>query len=94
MYRKLLAAVVALFLVVGGLFADEVKGVFKKLDGNKVTVEVDGKATDYKVADKKVKNKKTNTEVSLTDVLGKWKEGDKGTFTVENGEVTKAKKEK
>lgn len=94
MYRKLLAALVALFLVVGGLFADEVKGVFKKLDGNKVTVEVDGKATDYKVADVKIKNKKTNTEVALTDVLGKWKEGDKGTFTVNNGEVTKAKKEK
>jgi hypothetical protein len=91
MFRKFFAAAVALMLVVGGLFADEIKGVFKKLDGGKVTIEVDGKATDYKVADVKVGKDK---DKSLSDVLGKWKEGQKGTFTVEKGELTMAKKEK
>ncbi len=94
MYRKLLASFVALVLAVGGLFAEEVKGVFKKLDGDKVTIEVDGKATDYKVADVKIKNKDGTKEFALTQALGRWKDGDKGVFVVENGEVRKAKKDK
>lgn len=93
MFRKFFAAVVAVMLVVGGLFADEIKGVFKKLDGGKVTIEVDGKASEYKVsADAKVKMK--DKEVALTDALGNWKDGQKGTFTVEGGTVVKAKKDK
>ena len=43
MFRKFFAAVVALTLVVGGLFADDIKGVFKKFEDGKVTVAVDGK---------------------------------------------------
>jgi hypothetical protein len=93
MFRKFLAVLVALMFVVGGLFADEIKGVFKKIDGGKVTIEVDGTAKDYKVSsDAKVKIK--DQEVSLTDALGKWKDGQKGTFTVDKDTVTKAKKDK
>jgi hypothetical protein len=95
MFRKFFAVVIASMLVVGGLFAEEVKGVFKKFADGKVTVEVDGKATDYKVStDAKVKVGKDNKEMLLTEIFGKWKEDTKGTFTVEKGEVTSAKKDK
>ncbi|MCE9530440.1 MAG: hypothetical protein K8T89_04815 [Planctomycetes bacterium] len=87
MFRKFFTAVVALVFVAGGLFADEIKGVFKKFEGGKVTVEVDGKTNEYKVGDAKVKIR--DKEVAISEALGKWKEGDKGTFTVEKGEVTK-----
>jgi len=92
MFRKFFTAVVASMFVVGGLFADEIKGVFKKFEGGKVTVEVDGKATDYKVGDAKIKIK--DKEVALTEMVGKYKDGDKVTVTVEKGEVTKISKEK
>ncbi len=93
MFRKFFAALVAMMLVVGGLFADNIMGVFKKFEDGKVTIEVDGKEKTYKVnADAKVKVK--DTEILLTDALKKWKDGQKGTFTVENDEVTKAKKGK
>ncbi|MCE9530441.1 MAG: hypothetical protein K8T89_04820 [Planctomycetes bacterium] len=92
MFRKFFTAVVALMFVVGGLFADEIKGVFKKFEGGKVTVEVDGKATDFKVGDAKQKVK--DKEVAISELLPKWKEGQKGTFTVEKGEVTNVKKDK
>ena len=93
MFRKFFAVLVALALIAGGLFADEIKGVFKKFDDGKVTVEVDGKAKTYKVSTTaKQKYKKEDTLV--TDILKNWKEGDKGTFTVDNEEVTKVAKEK
>ena len=93
MFRKFFAVLVALTLVAGGLFADDIKGVFKKFEDGKVTIEVDGKEKAYKVnADAKVKQK--DTEILLTDALKKWKDGQNGTFTVDKDEVTKAKKEK
>jgi hypothetical protein len=93
MVRKFFAALVALTLVVGGVFADDIMGVFKKFEDGKVTIDVDGKEKTYKVnADAKVKQK--DTEILLTDALKKWKDGQKGTFTVEKEEVTKAKKGK
>lgn len=93
MFRKFFAALVAMTLVVGGLFADEIKGVFKKFEDGKVTVEVDGKEKAYKVnADAKVKVK--DKEIALTDTFKAWKDGQKATFTVEKDEITKAKKEK
>ena len=55
MFRKFFAICAAAMLVAGGLFAEPISGVFKKVDGSKVTIEVDGKATDYKIADVKVK---------------------------------------
>ncbi len=95
MFRKFFAAVVALALVAGGLFAEEIKGVFKKFEDGKVTVSVDDKDKTYKVdKDAKVKVGKDQTEVSLTEAFGKWKEGQKGTFTVKDDVVTNAKKDR
>jgi hypothetical protein len=94
MFRKLLAVAVALMLVVGGLYAEDIKGEFVKVDGGKVTIKHDGKETSHKIADVKVKVGKDAKEVALSEALGKWKEGQKGTFTVEKDEVTKAQKER
>lgn len=97
MVRKFFAALVALTLVVGGVFADDIVGVFKKLEDGKVTIDVDGKEKTYKVnADAKVKigKKGDQKEVLLTDAFKNWKEGQKATFTVEKEEVTNAKKGK
>ena len=93
MFRKFFAAVVASMLVVGGLFADEIKGVFKKYDDGKVTISVDEKEKTYKV-DKDAKVKVKKDDVLLTEALSKWKEGQKATFTVDKDVVTGAKKEK
>ena len=96
MFRKFFAALVALTLVVGGLFAEDIKGVFKKFEDGKVTIAVDGKEKAYKVnADAKVKFGKK--EIPLVDVLKNeklWKDGANGTFTVEKDEVTVAKRDK
>lgn len=95
MFRKFFAALVAITLVAGGLFAEDIKGVFKKFDDGKVTFTPDGSKDDKTVAvdaDAKVKTK--NGEKTLPEVLKAWKEGQKATFTVENDKVTKAKKEK
>ncbi len=91
MFRKFFAAFVALTLVVGGLFAEEVKGVFKKFEDGKVTVSVDDKDKTFKSAEK-FKGKKG--EMPAADVFGKMKDGDKVTLTVEDNVVTKAKKDK
>jgi hypothetical protein len=93
MFRKFFAAIVAATLVVGGLFADDIKGVFKKYEDGKVTISVDDKEKTYKV-DKEAKVKRKNEDILLTDALAKWKEGQKGTFTVKDETVTSAKKEK
>jgi hypothetical protein len=93
MFRRFLAALLATALVVGGLFAEDVKGVFKKFEDGKATVEVDGKAMTYKVSpDAKIKTKKG--EFLLVDVMKKLEDGQKGTFTVEDGVITKVAKEK
>lgn len=92
MFRKLLASVVASLLIVGGLFAEEIKGVFKKFEDGKVTVEVDGKLAEYKVGDAKQKIK--GKDVAISDVLPKVKADTKVIFTVENGMVVKVGKDK
>jgi hypothetical protein len=95
MFRKCFAALVALTLVAGGLFAEEIKGVFKKFEDGKVTISVDDQEKSYKVdKDAKVKVGKDQTEVNLTEALGKWKEGQSGTFTVKDDVVTSAKKDR
>jgi hypothetical protein len=93
MLRKCFAAVVAVMLVVGGLFAEEIKGVFKKFEDGKVTITVDDKDKTYTV-DKEAKVKVKKEEKLLTEVFGAWKEGQKATFTVDGDKVTSAKKEK
>ena len=98
MYRKFFAAMAAVTLVVGGLFAEEIKGVFKKFEDGKVTIEADGKEKAYKVnADAKVKARAKKgeeaKEILLTESFKNWKADTKGTFTVEKDEVTNAKRE-
>lgn len=93
MFRKFVAVVAATLFVIGGLFAEDLKGVFKKFEDGKVTVEVDGKVKEYKVSpDAKFKLKQG--EVPLTDVFKLMKEGAKGNFTVEDGVVVKVQAEK
>jgi hypothetical protein len=93
MYRKCFATVVAALLAVGGLFAEDIKGIFKKFEDGKVTITVDEKDVDYKVSpDAKQKYKKE--EVLVVDVIKKLKAGDKGTYTVEDGSVVKYKRVK
>lgn len=85
MVRKFAAALVALVLAVGAVFADEVKAVFVKYADGKLTVKVDDKEKEYKVpADAKRKGKDgVEEEVLLKDRFGKRKEGDKVILTVE-----------
>ena len=90
MFRKFLAAFVAMTLMVGGLFAEEIKGVFKKYEDGKVTISVDDKEKTYKV-DKDAKVKIKKKEVPLTDVLSKWKAGQNGLFTVDGDTLSAAK---
>ncbi len=68
--------------------------MFKKCEGGKVCIEVDGKIQEYKVGDTKVKVGKDMKEVALSDLLAKYKEGQNVTATVEKGELTKIKKDK
>jgi hypothetical protein len=82
MYRKFLTAVVAMLFVVGGVFADDIMGVFKKSADGKVTIEVDGSAKEYKVGEKAGK------------AIGKLKDGDKVKAMVEDGTVMKIGKVK
>ncbi len=100
MVRKLVASVVAMLLVVGGLFAEEIKGVFKKYEDGKVTVDVDGKDMTYKVdPEAKIKRKGKDgveKEFELTKMFSApfIKSGEtKMTLTVEKEMVTNAKME-
>jgi ribosomal protein L21E len=97
MFRKCFAAVVALMLVAGGLFAEEIKAVFKKFEEGKVTVTVDEKEKTYKVdPDATVKFKTKGgeeKEFKVVDSFRRYKEGDKVTLTVKDDVVTGAKRE-
>lgn len=90
--RKLCAAMVALMLAVGGIFADEIKGVFVKSDGKEVTVKVDDKEKTFKIDEKAVMKKKgkdgAEKEYNVGEALAKQKEGAKLTLTVEKDKVT------
>jgi hypothetical protein len=93
MYRKFLATLVALMIVGGAVFAEEIMGVFVKYDEGKVTIKVDDKEKSYDV-DKDAKVKFKDKEFALTDSLKRYKEGAKVTLTVEGGKVVKAKQER
>ena len=73
----------------GGLFAEELKGIFRKYENDTVFVEVDGKTKEYKVSpDAKFKGGK-KIEILLTDLFKLAKDGVKGSFIVEDGVITK-----
>lgn len=96
MFRKFFAAFVALALVAGGLFAEDIKGVFKKFEDGKVTIDVDGKEKTYKVDENatiKIKIKDMEKEFKLVDSLKRYKDGTKATFTVTNDTVTAVKRD-
>jgi len=98
MVRKFAAALVALTIFVGAVFAEEVKGTFVKFADGKLTVKVDDKDKDYKVpSDLKIKRKGKGGEEKEYDasaILGKAKEGAKMTVTVEGDTVKDFKMER
>ena len=102
MFRKFFAVAVAATLVVGGLFAEEIKGVFKKFEDNTLTILVpdkDGKEQTFKIdPDLKVKRKfgkdadAKEVEVTVTKMFTKMKEGNEVTVvTDDKGVVTDVK---
>jgi hypothetical protein len=98
MIRKFAAALVALVIAVGAVFAEEIKGTFVKFADGKLTLKVDDKDKDYKVpADLKIKRKGkdgTEREISVTDALGKTKEGTKLIVEVEGDTVKGYKRDR
>jgi len=95
MVRKFAAALVAIVIATGSIFAEEVKGVFVKFADGTLTLKVDDKDKDYKIpTDLKIKRKGkdgTETETPASDVLSKTKEGREVTLTVDDGKVTNVK---
>lgn len=86
MVRSFLFAILALAFTSTVAWADEVKGKFAKVDGEKLTVTVDGKETIFAV-DKSVKvqstNKKNNKFKDLPGGMNDLKAGDEVTVTTE-----------
>lgn len=93
MFRKFAAALVALVIAFGAVFAEEVKGTFVKFADGKLTLKVDDKEKEYKIpADLKIKRKGKDgneTETAATEILGKTKEGRDIVLTVDGDKVTK-----
>jgi hypothetical protein len=91
MVRKFAAALVALVIAVGSVFADEIKGTFVKFADGKLTIKVDDKEKEFKIpADLKGKRKGkdgTEQEFVVADRLAKTKEGTGITVTTEKDEV-------
>ena len=81
MIRKFAAALLALVIAVGAVFAEEIKGTFVKFADGTLTLKVDDKEHEYKVpADLKIKRKGkdgTEREINVSDALSKTKEGAK-----------------
>jgi hypothetical protein len=105
MIRSFLFTVLAMAFASTVVCADEVKGKFAKIDGEKLTLTVDGKETTFAL-DKSVKvqstNKKNNKFKDLPGGMSDLKAGDEVTLTTEKKEnkevvtkiTTTAKKKK
>jgi hypothetical protein len=94
MIRKFAAALVALVIAFGAVFAEEVKGTFVKFADGVLTIKVDDKNKDYKIpADLTVKRGKAGQEkdVNAGKMLSKTKEGTQVTLTVDGDKVTDVK---
>ena len=98
MVRKFAAALVALVIAVGAVFAEEVRGVFVKFTDGKLTVKVDDKEKEYKVPDDltvKFKGKGgEEKEFPVKGMLGRMKEGTKLKLEVEGDTVKKVTPER
>jgi hypothetical protein len=79
MIRKFAAALMALVIAVGAVFADEVKGAFVKFADGKLTIKVDDKEKEYTIpSDLKVKRKNKDgeeVETLATESLDKMNKG-------------------
>jgi hypothetical protein len=95
MVRKFAAALVALVLAVGAVFAEEVRGTFVSFADGKLTLKVDDKEKEYTIpADLKVKRKGKDGEVKeslASEALSRTKEGRPITLTVDGSKVTEVK---
>jgi hypothetical protein len=94
MFRKFAAALVALVIAFGAVFAEEVKGTFVKFAEGKLTLKVGDKEKDYKIpTDLKIKYKVKGEEKEAlaSDRLGKAKESQEVTLTVDGEKVTDVK---
>src|SRR6476469_2972219 len=94
MLRKFAAALVAVVIAAGSIFAEEVKGAFVKFADGKLTLKVDDKEKEYKIpADLKVKYKVKGEEKEAlaSDRLGKAKEGREVTLSVDGENLTDVK---
>jgi len=102
MFRKFLAVAIAATLVCGGLFAEEIKGVFSKFEDNTLTIKVpdkDGKEKTFKIpADLKTKRKGKGgdeVEVLVSETFGRAKADITGvTVIVDGDKVTDVKVER
>lgn len=98
MIRKFAAALVALVIAVGAVFAEEIKGTFVKFSDGTLTLKVGEKEKEFKIpSDLKLKFKDKNgdeKEVLASDRLSKAKEGRGVVLTVDDGKVTNVKLEK
>jgi hypothetical protein len=96
MFRKFAAALAALVIAFGSVFAEDIQGTFVKFADGKLTIKVDDKEKEFKIpADlkTKTKNRKTGeeTEVLVSERLGRAKEGTKLTVVVDGDKVTDVK---
>jgi hypothetical protein len=95
MVRKFAAALVAVVIAVGSIFAEEVKGTFVKFADGKLTIKVDDKEKEYKIpADLKVKRTGKDgveKEYVASELLGKAKDTTEVTLTVDGDKVTDVK---
>ena len=99
MVRKFAAALVALAIAVGSVFADEVKGAFVKFADGTLTLKVDDKDKDYKIpSDLKIKYKvkgeeKETTATESLERMGKRDAKPTVVLTVDGDTVTNVKYE-
>jgi hypothetical protein len=94
MIRKFAAALVALVIAFGAVFAEEVKGTLVKFADGTLTLKVDDKEKEYKIpSDLKIKRKNKQgeeTETPASEVLSNEKsKGREVTLTVDGDKVTK-----
>ena len=96
MVRKFAAALVALVIAVGAVFAEEVRATFVKFSDGTLTVKVDDREKEYKVSDDlKVKFKGKDGEYKefpANRMFSKMKEGTPLVLDVEKGEVKGVKR--
>jgi hypothetical protein len=95
MLRRLVAALVVLFFVVGVIVAAEVKGKITKVEDKKGTVntiKVDDKEQKFRVNDKTKITGGDGKEIEVKDAGTKLKEGDEVTIKYEEKEVNGKKR--